>query len=56
MGLNLNILPCFSEYSITVTPASVRRPSIHPSTFSSMFSPETTGPIKLKFHMEISYA
>ena len=32
---------------------SLRRPSVvRPSTFSNIFSPETTGPIKLKFHME----
>ena len=33
---------------------SVRRPSsvVRPSTFSNIFSSETTGPIKLKFHME----
>ena len=35
--------------SLPVTPASgVRRPS----TFSNIFSSETTGEIKLKFHME----
>ena len=28
------------------------RPSLRPSTFSNNFSSETTGPIKLKFHME----
>ena len=33
--------------SIPVTPASVRL-----STFSNVFSSETTGPIELKFHME----
>ena len=40
--------------SIPVTPASVVRPSVvrPPSTFSNIFSSETTGPIKLKFHME----
>ena len=48
--------------SIPVTPASVVRPSsvrpssvrpsVHPSTFSNIFSSETTGPIELKFHME----
>ena len=42
--------------SIPVTPSSVRRPSVRlsvrPSTFSNIFSSETTGPIKLKFHME----
>ena len=26
--------------------------SVRPSTFSNIFSSETTGPIKLKFHME----
>ena len=33
---------------------SVRRPSsvVRPSTFSNIFSSETTGPIELKFHME----
>ena len=31
-----------------MTPASVR----HPSTFSNIFSSETTGPIELIFHME----
>ena len=32
---------------------SLWRPSVvHPSTFSNIFSSETTGPIKLKFHME----
>ena len=31
---------------------SVRRPSVRPSTFSNIFSSETAGPIKLKFHME----
>ena len=35
--------------SIPVTPASVRR---RPSTISNIFSSETTGPIKFKFHME----
>ena len=35
--------------SIQVTPASVVR---RPSTFSNIFSSETTGPIELKFHME----
>ena len=30
----------------------LRRPSVHLSTFSSIFSSETTGPIKLKFHMD----
>ena len=34
--------------SIPVTPASV----VRPSTFSNIFSSETTGPIELKFHME----
>ena len=33
--------------SIPVTPASVR-----PSTFSNIFSSETTEPIELKLHME----
>ena len=33
--------------SIPMTPASVRQ-----STFSKIFSSETTGPIELKFHME----
>ena len=28
-------------------PSSVRRPSVHPSTFSNIFSSETTGPIEL---------
>ena len=32
--------------------SSVRHPSVRPSTFSNIFSSETTGPIKLKFHME----
>ena len=32
---------------------SLRRPSVvRPSTFSNIFSSETTGPIKLKFYME----
>ena len=31
---------------------SIRRPSVCLSTFSNIFSSETTGPIKLKFHME----
>ena len=33
---------------------SLRRPSsvVRPSTFSNIFSSETTGPIKLKFHMK----
>ena len=31
---------------------SVVRPSVRLSTFSNIFSSETTGPIKLKFHME----
>ena len=36
---------------------SLRRPfgvrlSVRPSTFSNIFSSETTGPIELKFHME----
>ena len=31
---------------------SVRPSSVRPSTFSNIFSSETTGPIKLKFHME----
>ena len=26
--------------------------SVRPSTFSNIFSSETTGPIKLKFHIE----
>ena len=30
-------------------------PSVRPSTFSNIFSSETTGPIKLKFHMETPY-
>ena len=30
----------------------VRRPSVH---ISNIFSSETTGPIKFKFHMEIPY-
>ena len=34
--------------SIPVTPASV----VRQSTFSNIFSFETTGPIELKFHME----
>ena len=38
--------------SIPVTPASGVRPSVCPSTFSNIFSSETTGPIELKFHME----
>ena len=40
--------------SISVTPASIRPASICPSTFSNISS-ETTGPIKLRFHMETSY-
>ena len=36
--------------SIPLTPAPVRL-----STFSIIFSSETTGPIKLKFHMETPY-
>ena len=31
---------------------SVRPSSVRPSTFSNIFSSETIGPIKLKFHME----
>ena len=31
---------------------SLRRPFVCPSTFSNIFSSETTMPIKLKFHME----
>ena len=31
---------------------SVRPSSVRPSTFSNIFSSETPGPIKLKFHME----
>ena len=31
---------------------SIRCPSVCLSTFSNIFSSETTGPIKLKFHME----
>ena len=39
--------------SVPVTPASVRRPlSVRPPTSSNIFSSETTGPIKFKFHME----
>ena len=40
--------------SIPMTPSSVvRRPSVvRPSTFSNIFSSETTGPTELKFHME----
>ena len=38
-------------YSIPVTPAPVRRLS----TFSNIFSSKTTGPIKLKFHMERNF-
>ena len=35
---------------------SLRRPSVvHPSTISNIFSSETTGPIKFKFHMETPY-
>ena len=35
---------------------SLRRPSVvRPSTFSNIFSSETTGPIKPKFHMETPY-
>ena len=34
-----------------VRPSSVRL-SVRLSTFSNIFSSETTGPIKLKFHME----
>ena len=33
-----------------MTPSSVR-----PSTFSNLFSSETTGPIELKFHMKIPW-
>ena len=33
---------------------SLRRPSVCPSTISNIFSSETTGPIKFKFHMETS--
>ena len=40
--------------SISVTPASIRPSSICPSTFSNIFSSETT-PIKLRFHMETPY-
>ena len=31
---------------------SVVPPSVHPSTFSCIFSSETTGPIKLKFNTD----
>ena len=31
---------------------SLQRPSVSLSTFSNIFSSETTGPIKLKSHME----
>ena len=31
---------------------SLQRLSVRLSTFSNIFSSETTGPIKLKFHME----
>ena len=31
---------------------SVRPSVVRPSTFSNIFSSETTGPIELKFHME----
>ena len=31
---------------------SFRRPSVRPSTILNISSSETTGPIKLKFHME----
>ena len=31
---------------------SVRLSAVRPSTFSNIFSSETTGPIKLKFYME----
>ena len=31
------------------------RPSVHPSTFSNIFSSETTGPMKLKLHMKTPY-
>ena len=31
---------------------SLRLSSVRPSTFSNIFSSETTGPIELKFHME----
>ena len=31
---------------------SLRRLSVRPSAFSNIFSSETIGPIKLKFHME----
>ena len=31
---------------------SIRPSVVRPSTFSNIFSSETTGPIKLKFHME----
>ena len=31
---------------------SLRRPFVCLSTFSNIFSSETTGPIKFKFHME----
>ena len=32
---------------------SLRRPYVvRPTTFSNIFSSETTGPINLKFHME----
>ena len=33
-------------------PASVRRPSVCPFTFSNIFSSETTLPIKAKFYVE----
>ena len=35
---------------------SLRLPSVgRPSTFSNILSSETTGPIKLKFHLETPY-
>ena len=33
-------------------PASVRRPSVRPFTFSNIFSSETAWPIKAKFYVE----
>ena len=41
------------EYQSLRRPSVVCRPSsVSPSTISNIFSSETTGPIKLKFHME----
>ena len=45
-GMCHNMLGLLQHY-IPVTPAS----GVRPSTISNIFSSETTGPIKFKFHM-----